>query len=274
MSALGLHRLVPRSLLAGRLLVVLECYLDDSGKDPQSHITTVAGYIAHESEWRAFEDEVEPIFERRKVSILHAKQLEDTDGDFKNWKVVQKQAFVAQICQLMSRHLSLGVTMSAAKVPYRVFKGQTPTKYAMSPYTFCFNVIIDWILKDIFLGGAAHADGIALFLEAGHENNAEAEKLFHELRSLFRLENVLRSITFIPKDSCRAIQVADLLAFYSRRDAVAFDKATQAKKDHKESAMIKLITRSLRHHGFVATGFFPDRLDRKMFRKKLRGLRD
>src|ERR1700721_418925 len=31
---------------------MLVCYLDDSGKDPQNPITTVAGYIARETAWQ------------------------------------------------------------------------------------------------------------------------------------------------------------------------------------------------------------------------------
>jgi hypothetical protein len=35
----------------------------------------------------------------------------------------------------------------------------------------------------------------------------------------------MRSITFVPKKSCRAIQLADLFAYYSRRDFVVLLKA-------------------------------------------------
>jgi hypothetical protein len=42
---------------------VLTCYLDDSGKDPQSPITTLAGYVAPDTEW--------PIFEAHCMSSEH-----------------------------------------------------------------------------------------------------------------------------------------------------------------------------------------------------------
>jgi hypothetical protein len=56
-----------RSLLAGRWIVVLVCYLDDSGKDPQNRITMVAGYIAKDDQWEAFEVAVELWFTERGV---------------------------------------------------------------------------------------------------------------------------------------------------------------------------------------------------------------
>ena len=68
-------------------IIVFVCYLDDSGKDPQNRITTIGGYIAKAEAWEAFEAEVESIFQKRNVSVLHAKEMEDTDGDFKGWKV-------------------------------------------------------------------------------------------------------------------------------------------------------------------------------------------
>lgn len=88
---------------------MLVCYLDDSGKDPQNPITTVAGYLARDDAWPAFEAEVEPIFAAHRVSILHAKELHDTDGDFKGWSVLPKQAFVARISNVSSRYLMMGM---------------------------------------------------------------------------------------------------------------------------------------------------------------------
>src|ERR1700730_15384877 len=99
--------------------MMLVCYLDDSGKDAQNPITTIAGYAASEDEWAAFEQEVEPYFAERKVSILHAVDLHNTRGEFKGWSVLNKEAFVARIAQVASRHVIFGVSMSAQKGNYK-----------------------------------------------------------------------------------------------------------------------------------------------------------
>jgi hypothetical protein len=213
---------------------VLTCYLDDSGKDPQNPITTVAGYIAREDAWQAFEQEVEPIFAERQVSILHAKDLRNTDGDFKN--------------------------MSALKRSYQEHALQraaaTPSRRTVTPYTFCFQVVVDWILRDVRIGRAANTEGVALVLEDGHENNGQAEREFHWVRKHYGLENVLHSIRFEPKESCRAIQYANLLAFYSRRDGVALLKAqNDSSEAYEMDIMLKIILEGVPHRGFVATGF-------------------
>jgi hypothetical protein len=119
MTALGLHNLVPRSLLTGRWVVVLVCYLDDSGKDPQNPITTLAGYVAKDTAWEAFEAEAEAIFNDCGVQILHTRDLENTDGEFDKWRKLQKQAFVARLSTALARHAIMGMSVSAAKSTYK-----------------------------------------------------------------------------------------------------------------------------------------------------------
>jgi hypothetical protein len=239
---------------------MLTCYLDDSGKDPQNPLTTVGGYIAKEDAWQAFETEVEPIFTEKKVAVLHAKDLHDTNGAFKGWTRLQKQAFIARVGQVSSRYLMLGYSMSAVKGTYTEHALEraegTPSRRTVTPYVFCFQVIVDWILRGVATGRLAHSKGVALVLECGHENNPQAEQEFHWVRKHYSLENVLRSISFVPKNSCRAIQMADLVAFYTRRDSVALYSAQSVEKETYEmDVMLKIILEAVPIRGFVATGF-------------------
>jgi hypothetical protein len=259
MASLGLHQLIPSSLLARRWIVVLVCYLDDSGKDPQSLITTLAGYVARDTAWAAFETAVEPIFEQAKVGVLHAKELEDTDGDFKGWKVIKKQAFVARICRVLSEHSMLGVSFSAVKQTYAKRAAESTRKRTVTPYSFCFENIIDWLLRDVRTGRAVWDEGVALILECGHENNPEAEQEFYAVRKLHKLDGVLRSISFVPKTDCRAIQVADLFAFYSRRHGAGMEKAVrEGRNNFVPEQMMKIISERGQHRAFVANDFGPD----------------
>jgi hypothetical protein len=231
---------------------VFVCYLDDSGKDPQNAITTLAGYVATEEQWQAFETEVEPIFAKRNVAILHAKELHDTDGDFKGWTRLNKQAFVAQVCAVLARHVPLGVSMSALKSTYEVRAEESGRTRTLRPYTFCFNVILDWLLRDVALGKAIHEEGLAFIVETGHENNPEMEWCFHDTSKAHSLERVLRSISFVPKEHSRAIQMADLAAFYTRRHGVEMEKAG---KDVPPDPMLSIMAEKIRHRGFVATDY-------------------
>ncbi len=247
-------------------LRVLVCCLDDSGKDPQNPITTIAGYIARDTEWALFETEVEKWFSEFNVKILHAKDLHHTDGEFEGWPILKKQAFVARICQARNPHIMMGMSMSALKSTYQNRAEESGRKRTVTPYTFCFNVIIDWILRDIRIGRAAHDEGVALILESGHENNPEAEQEFHAIRKLYNLEHILHSISFVLKESCRAIQLADLIAFYSRREGVAQQVAKkEGKEDYKSDVMLRIITENLPHRAKVATDFGSGELPQAFF---------
>lgn len=255
-----MHRLVPASLLARGWVLVLVCYLDDSGKDPQNRVTTVAGYVANAASWKAFEAQVEPIFQKSKVNVLHAKEMEATDGEFKGWRVLQKQAFVANVCRTLSDHSLLGVSLSVVKDTYKQRAKESVRKRTVTPYSFAFNVILDWLLRDIRTGRAVWSDGLALILECGHENNAELEGQFYKIRKKHKLEGVLRSIGFVSKDDCRAIQMADLLAFYTRRDSVAMEKAfrlTGNPRGYEPETMLKIISEKGQFRSFCATDFDP-----------------
>jgi|SRR5580692_2299326 hypothetical protein len=257
MRPLGLTCLVPSCLRAGKWLVVLVCYLDDSGKDPQNRITTVAGFVAKDTEWEQFEIAVEPIFGEYGVKILHAKDLHHTEGEFSGWTVLKKQTFVYKVCKELSPRVPLGVSMSALKGRYQEVAAASGRRRTVTPYSFCVNGIIDWILRDVRVGREAHADGLSLILECGHENNAEAEQLFYAVRKQHGLENVLRSISFVPKDNCRAIQMADLIAFFTRRHGAQLENPPKNPKPQIVPAMVDIIAGAVPIRNFVATDFEP-----------------
>jgi Protein of unknown function (DUF3800) len=258
MTTRPLRQLVPPYLLIGKWIVVLVCYLDDSGKDPQNRITTLAGFAAKDTQWASFETEVELVFTEYGVNVLHARDLENTDAEFTGWTVLRKQAFVARIGQVMARHIPVGYSHSAVKDTYLAHARERKPQRTNTPYAFCFDRIVDWILRDIRVGGIANTEGVAFILECGHENNQDAQRSFYEVRKEHGLGDVLRSISFVGKESCRAIQIADLLAFYSRRHGAAMEAAPiHTRSEVKPSTMINIISEGVPIWAFVATDFGP-----------------
>jgi hypothetical protein len=240
---------------------MLVCYLDDSGKDPQNPITTLAGFIARTEEWEAFEEEVEPIFDTYKVDVLHSKRLHDTDGCFTGWTRIKKQTFVREICAAMAPHVPLGLSMSVLKSVYRQRVKDSPDR-KITPYAYCFTAIFNWALNDIRIGRESNTDGVSFILETGHHHNPDAERCFHAVRQKFGLQSRLRSISFVGKEDCRAIQMADLLAFYTRRHGVATEKTRAGRSrsaEFWESPMMNIISLAVPIRAFVATDFLEDR---------------
>jgi hypothetical protein len=251
-----LRQLVPPYLLAGKWIIVLVCYLDDSGKDLQNSITTLAGFAATDKQWEAFEIEVEPIFTSYKVGVLHTKDLHHTDGEFDGWKILKKQSFVAEIANIIGKHIPVGYSFSVLKANYRPHSDERASQRTATPYAFCFNNIIEWVLRDVRVGKIANTEGAAFILESGHEHNPDAQRCFNAVRKEHGLENVLRSISFVGKENCRAIQVADFLAFYTRRQGVAMEQAPiEERSQVKASEMLNIILKDLPIWAYVATDF-------------------
>jgi hypothetical protein len=109
-------------------------------------------------------------------------------------------------------------------------------------------------LHDIRVGKIANTDGVAFVLETGHENNPDAEQAFNEIRRVYNLERTLHSISFVGKEACRAIQIADMFAFYSRRHSVAIERAqADAKLTVPFSSVLNILTGSVAHRAFLVT---------------------
>ena len=191
------------------------CYLDDSGKDPKNPITTLAGYVARDAAWSLFERNVEPVFKEFGVEVLHARDLHNTDRDFKGWSRGKKEKFVSRVCEAMAPQVPLGLAFSVDKEIYEARRKESRAQGVdkRTPYTYCLRVIIDWLLEQAEI----RAVGVSFVLECGHENNTEARLLFQEVRRRHGLEGVLGTISFHAKQDSRAIQLADLFAYYSRR---------------------------------------------------------
>lgn len=244
---------------------MLVCYLDDSGTDAANRVITCAGYISRAEQWIQFETEVEPLFSKAGVNVFHAMEMEKSSGIYKEWGILKKQAFVAGICRTLSEHALIGVSMSALKETYKSRAAESGRKRTVTAYSFCANRIVDWIMTDIRIGRIAHEEGVSFIFEDGNNNNHEVAKHIDSLRRLHKdFDAAFRAISFVPKTHSRAIQMADLLAYYSRRHGARMENghitlpASQRNiAEPDPDIMIKIITERLPHKGFVATDFGP-----------------
>jgi Protein of unknown function (DUF3800) len=194
---------------------VFQCYLDDSATSGMP-IVTMAGFSAGLHLWEAMEPAFNEILDRYGVDVLHAKQFHDTDGCFKNWRKIKKQTFVDELFSV-AHGKALGLSVTAKKKEFVEEKKRTGKIPSMSPYGVCFSAIMFRICYEPQIGTAVRKDGIAFLVESGNKNNDELRGFFDNYAKSKEFSPFLKSLTFIPKKSCRAIQVADFFAFYSRR---------------------------------------------------------
>jgi Protein of unknown function (DUF3800) len=194
---------------------VFQCYLDDSGTSGLP-IVTMAGFVAAMQHWETLEPTLDSILNRDEISVLHAKEFHDTKPPFQGWTKDKKQGLADELFTA-SHGLLYGLSVSVRKQEFEKAKKEQGKWNTMSAIGVCFSTIMTKIVTDPNIAPAVQGQGISFLIETGNRNNSEIEKFFHRMAKMPAFEGCLRSISFIPKTSCRAIQLADFLAFYSRR---------------------------------------------------------
>src|SRR5262249_145481 len=86
----------------------------------------------------------------------------------------------------------------------------------MSPICLCFSALVMSIVGDEQLWPRVKQHGLSFLVESGKYADGIAQ-FFDRMAKHPAFENSLRSVTFVTKDSCRAIHLADFFVFYSRR---------------------------------------------------------
>jgi hypothetical protein len=82
----------------------------------------------------------------------------------------------------------------------------------------CFSIIVEYIHNaDQVAALARH--GVSFRVEKGNKNNADIEQRFEGFADHQKLVDIIKSMRFVDKAHSAAIQLADFLAFYSRRHA-------------------------------------------------------
>jgi len=235
---------------------VLVSYLDDSGTDKRASVVTMAGYVARLKDWRRFESKARRLLRRQGIEVLHAKRFQDRDGAFKGWGAAKQLGFVEALYECAGETgVLVGFSQSTLKSVYRQRGQETGLNKNRSAYGWCFQMMVERMMKTPAVADLVHKHGMAFVIEAGNTNNGDVEAIFNRYVRTpeFGLAKAFKSITFVPKDSCVAIQFADFLAYYTRRHTEACIAAGGPLGELPP--YIEIAKRYLPHDGFVATDF-------------------
>jgi hypothetical protein len=221
---------------------MFECYLDDSGTSGLP-IVTLGGFYAPKTNWEALEPILDSLLNEYGIPVFHAKQFHDTKTPFENWRRVKKRSFTDELFGTTHGQIA-GVSVAIKRGEFEQAKKDQSKWDNMSAIGVCFSAIMVKIVTDKETGPVIKNQGISFLVEAGNRNNAEIENFFNKMAKEPVFEGCLRSINFISKSNCRAIQLADFLAFYSRRNL-----RDHARFDGKISLPACPILDIMRRHG-------------------------
>ncbi|MET4170940.1 hypothetical protein ABIB99_002022 [Bradyrhizobium sp. LA6.1] len=194
---------------------MFQCYLDDSGTSGLP-IVTLGGFFAHMSQWDRIEPALDAAMNAHGVGIFHAKEFHDTKPPFRGWPKIRKLSFTDEIFSAAHGAMA-GVAIGVEKEGLKRGKQLQPKAFnRMSPMGVAFALIMSRILTHQSVASAVKQNGLSFLVEAG-PNNGEIQDYFQRMAKMSVFEGVLRSVSFVPKEHSRAIQLADFLVFYARR---------------------------------------------------------
>ena len=235
-------------------------YLDAARTDKASPLLTMAGYICAYVDWLPFEEQANAICAREGVTVIHGYDLHNGNNDFEGWTRDRKKAFVTALQAALKPTGAIGIAYSVQQHEFRAAKKLHKIMPNESPYGFAFRKIVDTICGDPVMRmnfeTVKDAD-ISFILESGDNNYADAERILAELQKNHPFRGRLKAITSAPKESTRSLQMADLLAFYSRRHINKYDPSNDRYPEVPE--MLEILHTNVFIEPIVAHTFRPKR---------------
>jgi hypothetical protein len=193
-------------------------YFDDSGTH-NTPVVTMAGYVSTMGGWKAFERESNKLFKREKIEVFHAKDFFHEAGEFRGWDEPRKMRFATEWFEIAGEHVFDGATISIDKAAYNKVRGQRKATANVAPYTYYLNILIDRLCGDGDTWDLIQKDQLSLIFEKGNAHDGGLKIEFENIKLRNKLEEHLGSATVAPKQSSRALQLADYPAFFSWRQA-------------------------------------------------------
>ncbi|MCP3414223.1 DUF3800 domain-containing protein [Bradyrhizobium brasilense] len=218
----------------------------------------MSGYIAPEHRWASFETAARRIFDAFGVAELHAKEFNDTKDDFKGWSRRKKEAFVLCLYSELRRNSVLGIDSGIARSAYNRARFELGHYPNQSRYGNCFAWIVDTIMRSDMMQyyATTHKATLKFIVEAGNKNDSDIVRTFDEMKHnpYHRgVVDVMDSVSFVEKGSTIALQMADFLAFHSRRCKTQCDKARRylAMTDLQKMIFYGVDTKTHLSHGYL-----------------------
>jgi hypothetical protein len=108
MSLLALVSGLPRAVRKKVSLLVLQSWIDDTGKDARASMFTLAGFIARIKIWAAFADEWTSILNKApRLDYFKSYEAQHRCGQFAGWNKTDRDKRVKDLSQVIVKYLAV-----------------------------------------------------------------------------------------------------------------------------------------------------------------------
>jgi hypothetical protein len=194
--------------------MIYTVYLDESGTHQGAKSLIVAGYLALEEEWTAFELEWRAALSDYQVAAFHATDFANQVAPFDGWSSKKRLEFFESLTSIIARHAWAGYAVFIPIDRYTKAVSERAAKMLGGPYGLAaLRLFFD--VADTLRAVDPMAE-IAYVLEDGARGKGQILKVY-ELKQQY--DNLrIRSLRFGTKDHFVPLQAADVLAYELYRE--------------------------------------------------------
>jgi hypothetical protein len=202
----------------GRLLeeisvVIVRACIDESSThgDPKSPLLLYA-CVSRLSYWERFDKAWRKTLKQDSVSYVHAKDLLNTNGEFKGWKINRKVAFSQKLDNIIRKRIEFCFCTVLHKKDFEDYRKHIELNTLLeSDYGVSFRLLLSFLLVAVPQIVPHPPHDIYLVVEDGHENSGAARELVKRIKKEIP-DCPIRAVTYVNKYECSGTQAADMQA--------------------------------------------------------------
>ncbi|HXX76204.1 MAG TPA: DUF3800 domain-containing protein [Nitrospiraceae bacterium] len=199
---------------------------DRSGTHPGSDVIAVAGYLAHEEDWKHFQGRWTKCLNKYHVDEFHlARFMRDKELPYRNWSKEKRDEFINELIAIARRHTCGGFGGLVVVDDYNKILPAQIKREHKHPYYFCFQMLIDILLSELDTLHLPAGEQVAFIFEQNQQFADGATESYKRIKQFRDKGNRLGSITFGSRKQHVPLQAADLIAYTIRAELSRFTKA-------------------------------------------------
>lgn len=194
------------------IVAFFEAYFDESGSHSGSPILCVAGYLFEKDKCRQLDLEWAEVLHGFQLPYFRMVDCAHGAGPFEQLNRQERIQCETLMIELVKKYMLQGFSVTVDEIQYDIWRRDEYPLFG-SAYTWCcwmsLLAVESWAEK-------ANFDGkIAYFFEAGHDSQAESNRVMTESMDIPGVRYA--SHAFAKKRDMRPLQAADMLAWHAAK---------------------------------------------------------
>jgi uncharacterized protein DUF3800 len=201
---------------------MLQVFVDDSGRGENSENPTfvLAGYAGRVQNWEAAADDLQRIMRKKpRLDYLKGKEAASLTGHFRGWTEIERDAKLAEMIAVLRKYRMIAISVGISYSDFNRILA-TPKGVMKNPYGLVFSHVVVWMLDSALKKKSR--EKIELVFDEGvigrERNIKEAYAGIMECLPRDMTELLIGRPRFEDDKCLLPLQMADLLAWHSRRD--------------------------------------------------------